>query len=301
MRNAPTKKSALGFAVLMAVAIPCFVTLPWSINRYDTQRLDGDLSLSPPTLAEPMGTDLLGRSILWRCLLGGAISLCLGFSAAAIALIIGTLWGATAGYLGGRTDEAMMRIVDVLYGLPYLLLVVLVKIAIQPAIERQMSVFFSTNASKGIAQVTTLLLAIGGVSWLTLARVVRGQVLSLRTQPFIEAARAYGTGPVRIICAHLLPNLVGLITAYAVLTIPTAILQESFLSFLGIGVQAPLPSWGNLAAEGMGELNFIAGVGLKSRWWLLVWPCGLLAITLFALNLGGDALREYFDPRSAAR
>jgi oligopeptide transport system permease protein len=287
----------IGLAVIAAIAVPCFVTLPWSLARYDNQRLEGHITQAPPSIAEPMGTDILGRSLMWRCLLGGAISLSIGVCAAVIAVAIGVVWGAVAGYAGGRIDATMMRIVDVLYGLPYILLVVLIDIALQPRIEAAAAVLLPAHASAGLARVATLLIAIGAVSWLTMARVIRGQVLSLRSRPFIEAARACGLGPCRIILRHMLPNLVGPIIVYATLTVPTAILQESFLSFLGIGVRPPLPSWGNLAAEGIGELHALGQAGFKVRWWLLAWPCTLLGLTLLALNLLGDALRGRLDPR----
>jgi oligopeptide transport system permease protein len=204
----------------------------------------------------------------------------------------------------------MMRIVDILYGLPYILLVVLVKIALQPIVAATLVgpvSLDSPNATGWIgltkananqwAAIITLLIAIGGVSWLTMARVIRGQVLSLRAQPFVEAARACGVGPMRILRVHLLPNLVGPIVVYTTLTVPTAILQESFLSFLGIGVQLPLPSWGNLASDGVKELHALANKDMQFRWWLAFWPCTLLGMTLLALNFMGDALRNRLDPR----
>jgi len=287
--------ATVGHIILAVIVVSCFVTLPWSLGRYDVQRLDGDLALTPPTLTEPMGTDLLGRSLLWRCLLGGAISLTIGACAAMIAVVIGVTWGATAGYLGGRADMVMMRIVDILYGLPYILLVVLVDLSLQPLIESLAGGLLSPDLASGVAQVGTLLIAIGGIGWLTMARVIRGQVLSMRSQPFIEAARACGTGPGRILYRHMLPNLAGPIVVYATLTIPVAILQESFLSFLGIGVQAPLPSWGNLAAQGLDELHALSQSGMAVRWWLMAWPCTLLGVTLLALNLMGDAVHKRLD------
>lgn len=290
---------AVGAVLLVLIALPCFVTLPWSVHRYNVQRitLEVDARELPPSLAEPLGTDELGRSLLWRSLLGGAISLGIGIAAALIAVTIGVTWGALAGYAGGQVDSGMMRVVDVLYGLPYVLLVVLLDIALYPAVATGAATLFPTAVAAGLAEVVTLLLAIGGVSWLTMARVIRGQVLSLREQPFVEAARAAGVGPLRIMRVHLLPNLVGPIIVYTTLTVPAAILQESFLSFLGIGVQAPLPSWGNLAAEGLDELHALVLGGLSS-WWLLLAPCLLLGLTLMALNFLGDALRSRFDPRS---
>ena len=296
-----------------------------------------------------LGTDALGRSVLVRCLAGGGISLGVGLCAAMLSVFIGTLWGATAGYLGGKIDGVMMRTVDVLYGLPYVLLVVLLAVASDAVVDEWVSQSKARAAwvqtrvveameGEGIAapqkaaieswvakngafvgdlrdkaksvrpprnisepvrtalDLVTLFIAIGGVSWLTMARVIRGQVLSLKSRPFIEAARAVGAGPVRIFVVHLLPNLVAPIVVYATLTVPQAILQESFLSFLGIGVKPPMPSWGNLASEGLGELN-----PYQSNWWLLVFPCGLLALTLLALNFVGEGLREAFDPRQAQR
>ena len=268
---------------------------------------------------EPMGTDQQGRSVFVRCLLGGAISLGVGICAALMAVFIGVTWGATAGYIGGRVDSFMMRIVDVLYGLPYLLLVVLLSVAVTGVIDRLNSyVAMKAKADENyqapflleviqqnplVVNLITLVVAIGGVSWLTMARVIRGQVLSLRTEPFIEAARAQGMNAARIMRVHLLPNLIGPIVVYTTLAVPQAILQESFLSFLGIGVMPPLPSWGQLASEGIKELPALAVPALvdEFKWWVLVFPCLLLGLTLLSLNFMGDAMRERFDPRSKKR
>jgi oligopeptide transport system permease protein len=287
----------VGLIITLAIALPCLLTLPWSISRYNEQRLGDGMAYQPPSLSEPMGTDQLGRSMFWRAMLGGAISLSIGAAAATLAVGIGVLWGATAGYVGGRTDAAMMRIVDVLYGLPYILLVVLVNLAMRPVITTVCEFVLPATASAPVAEVLTLLMAIAAVSWLTMARVIRGQVLSLREMPFIEAAKACGVGPVRLFFRHLLPNLLSPIIVYTTLTVPTAILQESFLSFLSIGVQAPLPSWGNLAAEGLSQVHAVLSPYRPSRWWLMVFPCVLLGLTLLALNLLGDAMRARFDPR----
>jgi len=249
-----------------------------------------------------LGTDALGRSLLVRCLAGGAVSLSIGLAAAFISVVLGTLYGAIAGYAGGRIDGALMRIVDILYGLPYILLVVLLAVAADSVLEHVVAVRARAGAGEipaGTRQalnIATLLVAIGGVSWLTMARVIRGQVLSLKSRPFMEATRALGVPARRQFVLHLLPNLVGPIVVYATLTVPQAILQESFLSFLGIGVAPPLPSWGSLAAEGLGEAN-----PYRSHWWLLVFPCLLLAVTLLSLNFVGESLRERFDPRGAGR
>ncbi|MEM1185948.1 MAG: ABC transporter permease [Planctomycetota bacterium] len=244
-----------------------------------------------------LGSDLLGRSVLVRALTGGGISLGIGIAAAVISVTIGTVYGAVAGYAGGKVDGLMMRIVDVLYGLPYILLVVLIAVAVDGFIDDRVAAGLELSTSQRTAlDIAALLIAIGGVSWLTMARVVRGQVLSLKNQPFVEAARAVGAPTSRIFVKHLLPNLVGPITVYATLTVPQAILQESFLSFLGIGVKPPLPSWGNLAAEGLSELNTF-----RSHWWLLAVPSALLGVTLLALNFVGEGLREALDPKRARR
>ncbi|MCC7191615.1 MAG: ABC transporter permease [Phycisphaeraceae bacterium] len=287
---------AIGFALLLMIAVPCLVTLPWSVSRY-SRDASGGTAAERPSLTQPFGTDLLGRSVVWRCLLGGAISLGLGICSAGIAVVIGVTWGGISGYAGGRTDAIMMRIVDVLYGLPTILLVVLINLAFKPGMTDIAGKFFKADTAGSVADLTTLLIAIGGVSWLTMSRVIRGQVLSLRGRPFVEAARALGIRPSRIFFVHLLPNLIGPIVVYTTLTVPTAILQESFLSFLGIGVQPPLPSWGSLANEGLSQIHAMTQPGIASRWWLIVWPCVLLGMTLMSLNFLGDALRERLDPR----
>jgi oligopeptide transport system permease protein len=311
----------VGGSILAIILLACLGTLPYTLGRSTaavgasgTRRYEAtnlDLNLLPPrwwrqddadqqriaavsaTAFVPpsyLGTDRLGRDIAIRCLTGGGISISIGLAAAAIAVFIGTMYGAISGYAGGRRDAAMMRIVDILYGLPSILLVVLLAVAVDGLLER-----LGKDLAPGIRQlinVVTLLVAIGGVSWLTMARVIRGQVLSLRQQPFIEACRAMGMSTPRIFVLHLLPNLLGPIIVYATLTVPTAILSESFLSFLGIGVREPLPSWGNLAADGLSELNLV-----NSHWWMLLFPCLFIAVTLLALNFIGEAMRERFDPR----
>ncbi|MBX3375607.1 MAG: ABC transporter permease [Phycisphaeraceae bacterium] len=272
-----------------------------------TGRDGADVRTHWPTRERPvaflLGSDSLGRSVFVRCLTGGGVSLCIGIAAAALSVMIGTLYGAIAGYAGGVVDGVMMRIVDILYGLPYVLLVVLLAVAVDAAVENWIEARVRAGGAgvvsaemRSVVDVVVLLVAIGGVSWLTMARVVRGQVLSLKSQPFMEAARAMGVGWFGQFRRHLLPNLVGPIIVYATLTVPQAILQESFLSFLGIGVKPPLPSWGNLAADGLSELNPV-----RSNWWLLVFPCVLLGMTLLALNVLGEGMREAFDPKRGRR
>ncbi|HEY7116861.1 MAG TPA: ABC transporter permease, partial [Tepidisphaeraceae bacterium] len=242
------------------------------------------------------GYDTLGRSILARSLFGGTISLAVGLAAAAIAVCLGVLVGLFAGYRGGWVDSALMRFVDVMYGLPYILLVILFKIAFEPHLQTLFGpTVLNLNSPAELANGVVLFAAIGLVSWLTMARVVRGQVLSLRSLPYIEACRALGLKEGRVFLRHILPNLIGPITVYATLTVPSAILQESFLSFLGVGVNPPLATWGSLASEGVEQLS-----PLKFYWWLLVFPCVLLAVTLLSLNFLGDGLRDVFDPKKEA-
>jgi oligopeptide transport system permease protein len=240
-----------------------------------------------------LGTDKQGRSLVGRVLLGGVISLAVGCAAALISVVLGVGVGLLAGYAGGKVDAALMRFVDVMYGLPYLLLVIMFQVAFRDPMKNLFANYTALENPLQTANIAVLFLAIGLVSWLTMARVVRGQVLSLRDQPFVEAARAAGVPGWRIFLRHLLPNLVGPVIVYATLTVPQAILQESFLSFLGIGVGEPVPSWGTLAAEGLDPALFQT----PSLWWQLVFPCAALAITLLSLNFLGDGLRDLFDPK----
>ncbi len=316
-RNRSAAPSAMLLAGIVLIGL---LTLPFSLGWYDYQSLEhirtGPHLISPVPydqvaaqrlqsftagrwfsglgpglfrLGGIVGFDSLGRSLLYRCLLGGMISLAIGLFAAVISVVLGVLWGATAGLAGGRTDLILMRIVDILYGLPYILLVILLKVALDAPLQRLFD-----NAH--IASIAILLIAIGANSWLTMARVIRGQVLSLKEQPFVEAARAYGAGRCRILWRHLLPNLIGPIVVYGSLIVPQAILSESFLSFLGMGIQRPMPSWGSLVAEGLQAVNSVV-----NYWWLIVFPCALLSLTLLALNFIGDGLRDAFDPKAALK
>jgi oligopeptide transport system permease protein len=225
--------------------------------------------------AHPMGTDNAGRDQLARVLQGGQISLFVAFIATLVSLLIGISYGAIAGYFGGRTDNVMMRIVDVLYSLPYVIVVIV------------LLSMFRSQTPRG--QLILLFIALGSVSWLTMARIVRGQVLSLKNQEFVLAARATGVSGGRIIFRHLVPNTLGPVIVYATLTIPQIMLTEAFLSFLGFGVQAPLASWGSLATEG------IANIGIFP--WQLIFPGLTMALTLFSLNFLGDGLRDALDPQ----
>lgn len=357
----------LGAAFLVAMVLACVLSLPWTLgstleNGVNVPRYNaGSMNEArlPPFWARGgatkagstddasrflLGSDALGRSLFVRLLAGGGVSLTIGIAAALLSVVIGTLYGAISGYAGGRVDALLMRIVDVLYGLPYVLLVVLLAVAADSVVgeyvsregaraawiraaaagelraaakpdgAREVRVFLDSDpkalkrleqqalkavppreisqTGRTVLDLVVLLVAIGGFSWLTMARVIRGQVMSLKNQPFVEAARAVGASRRRILWMHLLPNVLGPIIVYATLTVPQAILQESFLSFLGIGVKPPLPSWGNLASEGLPELN-----PYQSNWWLLLFPCLLLGLTLLALNFVGESLREAMDPK----
>jgi len=287
------RPAVFGLAAVVLMAVACLGSIPWSIGevagqpRYNQQKA-GPM-LDAPSPAYPLGTDDLGRPVGVRLLYGGAISLGIGLAAAAISVLIGVTWGSVAGYCGGRVDTTMMRIVDVLYGLPYILLVILLKVAFEEPLAAWIG-------SPAVANGVVLFVAIGSVSWLTMARVVRGQVLSIKARPFVEAARAGGARGGRILRRHILPNLVGPVLVYATLIVPQAILQESFLSFLGIGVAPPTPTWGSLAADGVARLNTI-----RVYWWLVLWPCAALGFTLLCLNFLGDGLRDAVDPTGSRR
>jgi oligopeptide transport system permease protein len=223
----------------------------------------------------PMGTDSAGRDMFARVLQGGRISLMVGIISTFVSLIIGITWGATAGYLGGKTDDLLMRIVDVLYAIPYMMIVIV------------LLAFFGGQSP--LKQIFLLFAAIGAVSWLTMARIVRGQIISLKNQEFVIAARATGVSTPKIIFRHLVPNALGPVIVYATLTIPSVMLQEAFLSFLGLGVQAPYASWGSLAQEGIQNIAVFP--------WQLIFPGVTMALTLFSLNFLGDGLRDALDPQ----
>jgi oligopeptide transport system permease protein len=269
-RLAKNKLAVAGAAILIFLGVTCFGGPFLVKNTYYEQNLV--LGPTAPSAQHWLGTDVLGRDQFVRILFGGRVSLMVALCATLVSLTIGVLWGAIAGFVGGKLDAFMMRIVDILYSLPFTIFVIL------------LMVFFGRN-------IILLFAAIGAVEWLTMARIVRGQVLSLRKQEFIEAAQAVGLRRRRIILRHMIPNILGPIIVYTTLTIPAVMLLEAFLSFLGLGVQPPMSSWGVLIKEGADVMDEYP--------WLLIYPGAVLALTLFSLNFLGDGLRDALDVRSS--
>ncbi|MFT4998663.1 MAG: oligopeptide transport system permease protein [Flavobacteriales bacterium] len=268
LRQNKLAMTGLWFLLLMVIiALLTPFIAPYS---YEIQNLD--LGATPPSLAHWFGTDTFGRDLLTRVMYGGRVSLAVGFIATAVALLIGVLWGAVAGYVGGKTDAVMMRIVDILYALPFMIFIIL------------LMVVFGRS-------ILLLFLAIGCVEWLTMARIVRGQVLTLRQQEFVDAAVVIGLSPWQIISRHIIPNALGPIIVYVTLTIPSVMLLEAFLSFLGLGIQPPESSWGLLISYGVETMEEYP--------WLLIFPGLALSLSLFALNFLGDGLRDALDPRAS--
>ena len=262
-------KLALAGLVFLSLSAALCVLAPW-IAPYGYEQQDLQLGATPPSVAHWLGTDTFGRDLLTRILYGGRISLAVGFIATAVALVIGVLWGAVAAYAGGRVDSVMMRIVDILYALPFIIFIILLMVVFGKSI-------------------LLLFLAIGAVEWLTMARIVRGQTLSLKSREFVIAARASGVSSFNIIRRHIIPNLLGPVIVYVTLVVPQVILVESFLSFLGLGVQEPNTSLGVLISEGAKRLEDAPHT--------LLFPAVILAIILFSLNFIGDGLRDALDPK----
>jgi oligopeptide transport system permease protein len=267
------RAAVAGALTLLAIALLCGV-VPWLLGL-DPESTDPGRRHRPPSAEHWLGTDSLGRSYAARVLVGGRTSLLVGFAATLASVLLGVVYGAVAGYRGGRSDEVMMRLVDFLYGIPYMFLVILIML------------MFSDTAR---GEPLPVFLALGLVQWLTMARIVRGQVLALRDREFVLAARLVGASDLRILWRHVLPNIAGIVAVYATLTVPAVIILESFLSFLGLGVAL---SWGQLVAEGVSVVNPI-----ESYWWLLLFPSLLLGLTLFSLNFLGDGLRDALDPKT---
>ena len=269
-RRLKTNRAAMASLVILGLIILAVIVCPWiTPNNYFSQ--DYDAIWQVPAFANwhIFGTDSVGRDLFVRTMIGGRISLMVGVVTAVVSLIIGVAYGATAGYIGGRIDGFMMRTVDILYAMPFMFLVIL------------LVVFFGQS-------LFLMFIAIGAVSWLDMARIVRGQTLSIKQQPYIEAARMAGAPGWLIVARHVVPNLLGLIIVYVTLTIPQIILFESFLSYLGLGVQEPMTSWGALINDGTSEMGVAP--------WLLIIPSIFLAVTLFCFNFIGDGLRDALDP-----
>ena len=264
-------RAAVTGGVVLVVMVVLAILTPW-IAPYGYEAQNLDLGATPPSAAHWLGTDIFGRDLLTQILFGGRISLAVGFIATAVALVIGVTWGAVAGYVGGRIDSVMMRFVDILYALPFMIFIIL------------LMVVFGRN-------ILLLFLAIGAVEWLTMARIMRTQVQSLRQQEFVEAAVSLGLPPSAIIFKHIIPNALGPIIVYTTLTIPSVMLLEAFLSFLGLGIQPPQTSWGLLISYGAETMEEYP--------WLLIFPGLALTITLFSLNFLGDGLRDALDVRGS--
>ena len=268
-RRLKKNKAAMFGLVVLGFLIVLSILGPW-ITPYSYSEQNLELGPSSPSPAHWLGSDLFGRDLLTRILYGSRISLAVGFIASFVALIIGVSWGALAGYLGGRIDVLMMRTVDVLYALPFTIFIIL------------LMVVFGNN-------IILLFLAIGAVEWLTMARIVRGQVLHVKQQGFVEAAVSLGLTRFQIIAKHVLPNVLGTVIVYTTLTVPNVILLESFLSFLGLGIQPPQSSWGLLISYGVETMEEYP--------WLLIFPATVLSLTLFSLNFLGDGLRDALSER----
>ena len=259
-------------------------------RQYDPDKLS-DNQFVVPSVTHWFGTDVHGRDLFSRVLYGAQLSFMVGLVGAAVSLIIGVAWGAVAGYIGGRLDSLLMRTVDILYSLPSIIFVIVLITTLEGLLKRWLEGIGWPGLGQ-FARLLFLLAGLGAISWLNMARIVRGQVLSLRQRPFVEASRALGAGPWRILARHIIPNTLGVIIVYVSLTIPAIVLYESFLSYLGLGIQPPMASLGSLIAEGADQINPI-----RVYWWLVAFPGGLLVVTLLALNFIGDGLRDAWDLR----
>lgn len=264
-------KLAMAGGIFLAVELLVALFTPWIVpHPFDAQNLE--MTMAAPSATYWLGTDNLGRDLFTRVLYGGRISLTVGILASLVSVLVGVLYGAAAGFFGGKIDNAMMRLVDVLYALPFIFMVII------------LMVYFGRN-------FVLLFVALGFTQWLTMARIVRGQVMSLKQKEFIEAARSIGVSDFAILMRHLIPNSLGPVIVYLTLTVPAVILEEAFLSFLGLGVQAPMASWGTLISSGVEAMEIAPRV--------LIAPAVALSLTLFSLNFLGDGLRDALDPKGA--
>jgi oligopeptide transport system permease protein len=278
LRLRKNKLAVFGMVALVVITLAC--AFGPMISPYSYEEMNWEDVSQPPSARHWLGTDDSGRDMLVRQLIGGRISLAVGLCATFVALIIGVTYGAISGYFGGKLDAFMMRVVDIMYSLPFTIFVILLTVFTRTIFtEYQLGPAFD---------ILILFAAIGTVEWLTMARIVRGQVMSIKKMEYIEAARSLGYGAPRIIFRHILPNTLGPIIVYTTLTIPAVMLLEAFLSYLGLGVQAPMISWGSLIQDGQTKMEEYP--------WLLLFPAGLFSLTLFSLNFLGDGLRDALDP-----
>lgn len=290
------RTNLFAFGVLVLLFLFCFPgQLIASAFGLDPAAQDVLLGASGPSFAHPFGTDILGRDMLVRVMQGGRLSIMVGLAATFVSITIGVFYGAVAGYAGGRLDALMMRVVDVLYALPYMFLVIILMVFVRAVRETLAGADTSPDLSQRLLSealhpTVVLFIALGAVQWLTMARIVRGQVLTLKRLAFVEAARTMGTSGLRVLTRHLIPNTMGPVIIYTTLTVPSVILQEAFLSFLGLGVEAPDASWGTLVNDGRRSMAVYP--------WLLIFPAGALAATIFSLNALGDGCRDALDPRA---
>ncbi len=299
VRNKMAVAGGLFIVLVTIIAFTAdFAASPLLGFRFDQQELGHQYE--PPSLRHPFGTDAKGRDLCVRVIYGGRVSLAVGILATLVSLLIGVSYGLFAGYRGGLTDNLMMRLVDMLYALPFMFFVILLMtmaedftVIMNDAIEAMVKGGAGTWIEIfRFKRIYFIFIALGAIQWLTMSRITRGQVLSLKQKEFVEAARALGASNRRILIQHLLPNLLGPVIVYATLTVPNVMLEEAFLSFLGLGIQAPSASWGSLAAAGAENINPI-----RIYWWLVIFPGAALAATLFSLNFLGDGLRDALDPR----
>lgn len=287
-RLSRNRLSVASLVALASLVLFCFggQAVTEGLLDFDPHAQDLMLGASPPSWSHPFGTDLLGRDMLVRVMQGGRLSLLVGFLATTVSITIGVFYGALAGYLGGRIDNLMMRVVDVMYALPYMFLVIILMVLVRAVRE---SVSVPPLLEPLLHPTLVLFIALGAVQWLTMARIVRGQVLSLKRREFVAAAKTYGTSGIAMLRRHLVPNTLGPVVVYMTLTVPSVILQEAFLSFLGLGVEAPDASWGTLVDDGRRSMAVYP--------WLLIFPASFLALTIFGLNALGDGLRDALDPQ----
>lgn len=266
----------------LIIGLVIFAVFGPFLTGYEADAMNLDYGAQGPSWSHWMGTDLSGRDLMTRIMYGGQLSLAVGLVATLVSFIIGVSYGAAAGYAGGKVDNAMMRFVDIMYAIPYMFLVIILLVFVDGLKAKYPQ--FQINT------IYLLFIALGAVQWLTMARIVRGQVLSLRKKEFVEAAHSIGVSSFAIIFRHLIPNALGPIIVYSTLTVPAVMLEEAFLSFLGLGVQAPDASWGTLIADGAQAMSFYP--------WLIIFPGLFLGLTLFSLNFLGDGLRDALDPQS---